>query len=77
MQTFELEDKDCAIILKEDDSINIILPKYEDENELVGNNALLAVGIAAIIPKPELQELITKTMNDAIDKMKKEEQKGD
>jgi len=77
MQTFELEDKDCAIILKEDDSINIILPKYEDENGLVGNNALLAVGIAAIIPKPELQELITKTMNDAIDKMKKEEQKGD
>jgi len=77
MQTFELEDKDCAIILKEDSSVEILVPKYEDENEEVGNNVILAVGIVTLIPKPELQKLITKTMNDVFNEIKKEEQKGD
>jgi len=67
MQKFKLEDKDCAIILKEDGTIEILVPDYEDKNEDVGDNVILAVGIVTLLPTPEFQELISETMVDAVD----------
>ena len=73
MEKFELKDKDCAIILKEDGSTEIILPNYEDGETEVSDNMILAVGIITLLPKPEFQELLSATMDEALFEMNEEE----
>lgn len=73
MQTFELEDKDCAIILKENNRVEILVPNCEDENEEVGDNVILAVGIVTLLPTPEFQELVAEVMTDLVDAIEGEE----
>lgn len=73
MQTFELEDKDCAIILRENNSVDILVPNYEDENEEVGDNVTLAIGIVTLLSKPEFQELISEALTDTVDTIEGEE----
>jgi len=73
MQTFELKDEDCAIILKEDGSTEVILPNYEDGEAEVSDNMLIAVGIVTLLPKPEFQELLSATMAEALGMIDEEE----
>ena len=75
MSSFTLEDKDCAIILKENNDINIILPKVEDEEAEVPENMLLAVGIVALVPTPEFQGLLSKRMAEALSGIEKKNEK--
>ena len=77
MTSFKLEDNDCAIIFKESNELEIILPKFEDEDAEVSENMLLAVGIVSLISTSEFQELLAKNMTKVIamvdDKNEKEE----
>ena len=72
MTKFELGDKDCAIILRDNNSVEILVPDYEDENEEVGDNVVLAVGIVTLLPTPEFQELVSETMTDVVDEIEGE-----
>ncbi len=65
MQEFKLEDKDCAIILKENNTVEILVPDYEDGNE--------EVGIVTLLPTPEFQELVSEIMTDVSNIINEEE----
>jgi hypothetical protein len=75
MTSFKLEDNDCAIILKDNNEVEIILPKYEDDEEEVSENMLLAVGVVALIPTPEFQKLLSKYMTEVLDKVDEKKEK--
>ena len=72
MTEFKLEDNDCAIVLKEDGSTEILVPNYEDEEAEISDNMLLAIGIVNLIPKPEFQELISETITEVLSEISNE-----
>jgi hypothetical protein len=75
MTSFKLGENDCAIILKDNNEVEIILPKYEDDEEEVSENMLLAVGVVALIPTPEFQKLLSKRITEVLDKVDKKKEK--
>jgi hypothetical protein len=66
MASFTLGENDCALILKDNNEVDIILPKCEDDDAEVSENMLLAVGIVSLIPTPEFQKLLSKRMAEAL-----------
>ena len=76
MTEFQLGDNDCALILKENGATDVIIPKYEDKKAKAGDNMVLAVAIATLIPTKEFKELvdttITKLSKDFDEKFDKE-----
>jgi hypothetical protein len=66
-QTFSMGSKDCAIIIKEDMSSEMIIPKFADD-EHVGweehQNLFITVAISSSMGEPDFREVITKKLDE-------------
>ena len=58
----DLGDKDCAIVIKEDMSIELIFPDIKDDSAPAPGNMVLATALAFALEDGQI-------MNDILDKM--------
>ena len=72
MTEFKLGDDDCALILKANGATDIIMPNYKDDSMKAGDNMILAVAIATLIPTKEFKKLIDTTITKLSENFDKE-----
>lgn len=67
-----LGEKDCAIIIKEDCSVEVILPspKDEDGDELAPANAFMTITLVTALSHTDLLEELYKRMDKELEELK-------
>lgn len=67
--TFDLEANDAALIFKEDMSIEIVLPKIDDDEKIdveKNQNMFVAIAIAASADNPMFRHVISNKMDEML-----------
>jgi len=66
-RTFELEGKDCAIIIKENMSTEVIIPKLAEDQNVTwedNQNMFITIAISASMGQADFREVITKKLDE-------------
>jgi hypothetical protein len=75
-QTFELGDNDCAIVIKQDMSVEMVLPKMADEDRIDGRehqNVYITMAITASMADKPFKEVINAKLDEMFKTLSKEE----
>ena len=66
-ETFELENEDCALVIKKDMTTELVIPKFGDNADITwqeNQNMFVAIAIAASMDNPEFMAIVSKRLDE-------------